>query len=344
VAREFALAELTTKVVVSSDHLPDLGQGVRSVVEGSAEFYDLLATSRCIVADGWLPNWFRRAPGQTVVQIGLSTPVRRIGLDVPDQTPRQRRMATALVKGAQEWTHLAVTSHFAGRIYRRALSFDGALLEVGSLIGQRLQQLQQQRSATNNHRAVALYAPAAREAEYAPGMNKFDLQLDLAALAADFGHELRLLLRKPPGAIDPVPPDLEWFATDVSEHPDVAQLLAVSDTLITDYEPLAVDAMRAGVPLILFPYDHEDEVSRHGAPYLDLRAQFEGGFAETVDGLYGWLGNVGRAVPTSHAPEVVAALCPWDDGAAARRLLDALLEVWALVCEASADSSRRTST
>ena len=47
----------------------------------SAEWFDALATSRYVVTNCWLPNAFRRRPGQVVLQAWHGTTLKKLGFD-----------------------------------------------------------------------------------------------------------------------------------------------------------------------------------------------------------------------------------------------------------------------
>ena len=52
-------------------------------------------------------------------------------------------------------------------------------------------------------------------------------------------------------------PELEGFAIDVSDHPDINELMLVSDVLVTDYSSAIYEFALLGRPMAFFAPDYE---------------------------------------------------------------------------------------
>ncbi len=76
-------------------------------------------------------------------------------------------------------------------------------------------------------------------------------------------------------------PELEGFAIDVSDHPDINELMLVSDVLVTDYSSAIYEFALLGRPMVFFAPDYEAYEAergfyfdyRTGVPGADLRDQ-----------------------------------------------------------------------
>ncbi len=124
-------------------------------------------------------------------------------------------------------------------------------------------------------RRVVLYAPTFRgtriERARDPG------QLDLVMLRERIGDDHVVLVRLHPfvrGA-GHANPALEGFAIDVSDHPDIADLMFASDHLVTDYSSAIYEFSLLGRPMSFFAPDLEAYERERGF-YLDYERDLPG--------------------------------------------------------------------
>ena len=117
-------------------------------------------------------------------------------------------------------------------------------------------------------RRVILYAPTFRGDTLTQARSPDDL--DLRALQRLLGDDHVLLYRAHPqvGGWAPGDPALAAFVIDVSAHPDVNELLLVSDVLVTDYSSVIFEFALLGRPMAFFAPDHEAYESERGF-YVD---------------------------------------------------------------------------
>jgi CDP-glycerol glycerophosphotransferase len=118
-------------------------------------------------------------------------------------------------------------------------------------------------------RKIVLYAPTYRSRP-APGAPDFQYP-DLTELAKGLGEDHFLLLRQHyyrPGMR--VPPSLAWFAKDVSRVDEMADLLLVSDVLVTDYSSVAFDYAFLRRPMVFYAPDLDYYANVDPGTYVDL--------------------------------------------------------------------------
>ncbi|MFD0883381.1 CDP-glycerol glycerophosphotransferase family protein, partial [Streptosporangium algeriense] len=109
-----------------------LPETVTHVATSAREHFEAMATCRYVITDGALPRWFRRRPGQVVVQTWPGATPKRVGFDVdrgPLATPVHLERLTRDVK---QWTHLVTQGAWSARTLRAAFRFEGEVLETGS--------------------------------------------------------------------------------------------------------------------------------------------------------------------------------------------------------------------
>jgi CDP-ribitol ribitolphosphotransferase len=130
-------------------------------------------------------------------------------------------------------------------------------------------------------RRVILYAPTFRGASVTAARDAG--HLDLALLEAALGRDHVLLLRLHPFVRSrlAVPRDLRGFAIDVSDHPDINELMLVSDILVTDYSSAMYEFALLGRPIVFLAPDVEAYEEERGF-YFDFRAGAPGPIVGTT--------------------------------------------------------------
>jgi len=137
-------------------------------------------------------------------------------------------------------------------------------------------------------RRVVLYAPTFRGDSVTDARATDDL--DLGVLRAALGDDHVLLIRLHPfvRSRTRIDPELAGFAIDVSDHPDINELMLVSDLLITDYSSAIYEFALLGRPMVFFAPDHEAYERERGF-YFDYRTGVPGPIFETTADLAQYL-------------------------------------------------------
>lgn len=310
--------------------------GARAVVQGSAEWHEALARSRWLVANTHFPRWFQRREGQTAVQTWHGTPLKRIGLDLADMTFANHEYLAGLTERSAEWSLLLSPNRFSTPILRRAFGYEGEILESGyprnDLLyaedrDKRAREVRKRLEIPEGKRVV-LYAPTWRDDNRFDQNNcKFDLRLDLDRARAALGSDHILLVRKHYLVADAVPGTGDGFVRDVSAWPDIAELLLISDVLITDYSSLMFDFAHTGRPILFFTYDLERYRDVLRGFYFDFEERAPGPLLAHSDEVIAALSDV-DAVAAAHDERYAQfrqAFCDLDDGRAAARVVDRML-------------------
>ncbi|MFI7596866.1 CDP-glycerol glycerophosphotransferase family protein [Actinoplanes sp. NPDC049681] len=304
---------------------------------GGTEWYDALATCRYIVTNSHLPDWFERRPGQVVVQTWHGTPLKRIGFDVPDIRHADRKYLKRIEQEAPQWSFLVSPNRFSTPILQHAFHYDGEMLESGYPRNDILFATDPAATAAiRRHlgvpdgKRVVLYAPTWRDDEfYGQGRYKMSMRLDLADARRMLGDDHVLLVRRHPNVIDPMPDDGSGFVRDVSTYPDMADLLAITDVLITDYSSVMVDFANTGRPILLFTYDLEHYRDRLRGFYFDFEKEAPGPLLMTSEDVIKSLAEL-AVDPGAYADQrraFQARFCDLDDGTATKRVVDRMLEL-----------------
>ena len=332
VGRGLPLRHLWTSVDLQAD-LPQTAECVR---HRSPEWFEALATAKYIVTSTHLPTYFRRRPGQVVLQTWQGTPLKRVGTDFEKVWFTDAGYLEHLKEEVPQWSLLVAGSRWAAPVLRRAFDFEGKVLESGYPRNDLLFATDREKTAERvreqlglpEGKQVVLYAPTFREDRRLPdGGYQLNLQLDLEAARAALGDDQVLLVRGHEVVRAHIPEAGNGYVWDVSTYPDMAELLLVADVLVTDYSAAVFDFMNTGRPVLFFTYDLEHYRDNLRGFSLDLAAQAPGPLLATSAEVVAALGDLPQ-VTAEYADKYAAfreAYCDLDDGKAAVRVADALL-------------------
>ncbi|MFI6880058.1 CDP-glycerol glycerophosphotransferase family protein [Streptomyces sp. NPDC050400] len=306
----------------------------------SPEYYEALARSRYVVGNTHLPKWLERRPGQQIVQTWHGTPLKRIGFDFDNDHFASTAYLDDLDRERHQWSMLLSPNSFSTPILRRAFRYEGELVEAGYprndalLSADRVKRAQRMRERLGlpEGKKVILYAPTWREDKQRHrGGFLLDLRIELDAARRELGDEHVLLIRPHAHVVEPVPGAGDGFVWDVSAQAgitDVMDLLLVADVLVTDYSSVMFDFAVTGRPMLFFTYDLEHYRDRLRGFYFDFEEKAPGPLLQTSGELIAALRDVTAATgPYERAyAEFRSAFCDFDDGGAARRVVDRMLE------------------
>ncbi len=141
-------------------------------------------------------------------------------------------------------------------------------------------------------RRTVLYAPTFRGDDTLHARTPQDL--DLPALRAAIGADHVLLLRTHPfaraaaRAAEPAAANLDSFVIDVSDEPEINDLMLISDVLVTDYSSAIYEFALLERPIAFFAPDHAAYERERGF-YLDYSGDLPGPIFETTEALATWL-------------------------------------------------------
>lgn len=259
-----------------------------------------LATARVSVVDDYFLPMYAATPraGTTYVQVWhASGAFKKFGYSVLDKTFGQ---TDAFVRRVAIHSNYAVCLVSASRFAPfYAEAFRQPLERFDSSIGvPRTDVFFGERRAAAEARVRARYPlPARRTILYAPTFRGRNIsrarspeELDLRALQQALGEDHVVLLRQHPfvRSARQIEPELADFVIDVSDYPDINELMLVSDVLVTDYSSAIYEYSLLGRPMAFFAPDHAAYEDERGF-YFDFRTGVPGPVFETTSELAGWL-------------------------------------------------------
>ncbi|MFC9744243.1 bifunctional glycosyltransferase/CDP-glycerol:glycerophosphate glycerophosphotransferase [Streptomyces niveus] len=323
---------------VVRDRQVTLPSGARAVELHSADWYEALARSRCVVSNTQLPEWFERAEGQHVVQTWHGTPLKRIGRDLTGTAHADEAYIATLPRRAAQWSVLVSPNRFSTPIMRRAFGYEGTVLESGYPRNDLLHAPDREKVADAvrellgipEGKRVILYAPTWREDQPKKGGRYgLDLQLDLEQAARELAEDHVLLVRRHylvggsiPGAGGDGGGGAAGFVRDVSRYPDVAELMLISDALVTDYSSLMFDFAQTGRPMYFHAYDLEHYRDTLRGFYFDFESAAPGPIVTDTAALVAALRAPRTPEPTPAYDQFRQVFCDFEDGTAAAKVAD----------------------
>ena len=261
-----------------------------------------LAASRVVVVDDYFfPIYVvTPRPGSTIIQTWhASGAFKKVGYSVLDKSFGVDEALASRVRIHANYDVCLVASQHAAPFYAEAFRqpLDRFVSRLGIprtdvLFGdERLARTRaevRRRYALPDGKRVVLYAPTFRGDSVTDAHATDDL--DLTILKDVLGDDHVVLVRLHPfvRARTPIGPHLAGFAIDVSDHPDINELMLVSDVLVTDYSSAIYEFSLLGRPMAFFAPDYEAYEQERGF-YFDYRTGVPGPIFETTDALAAYL-------------------------------------------------------
>lgn len=317
-----------------ADNSYALPPGARSVVIGSAAYYETLHTSRWLVNNNNFPHYFRKRADQRYLQTWHGTPLKRIGRDVPSKNLSLSYRAL-MEREVRAWDVLLAQNSFSATTLPEAFGYDGETLELGyprnDLLAApanagRVAPIRAALGVRPDARLL-LYAPTWRDSRRTANRGYAlvnHLQLDRISKA--LGDTWTILVRGHSNTPGLAASETYDNVLDVSDYPDITELMLVADVLVTDYSSVMFDFVVTGKPMLFLVPDLEEYAGRTRGFYLDLAAIAPGPLLDSTDGV---IAALTQPVSTSAADvERYGAFrdrfAPNDDGRAAERVVRAI--------------------
>jgi teichoic acid ribitol-phosphate primase len=274
---------------------------LRGVARDAQAAYYLATSSLFIVDSHYLPIYLiTRRAGTSIVQtwhaIGA---IKKIGYSVLDKEFGANATTVSLVPIHTNYDLCLAGSAAAVEQYVDAFRQPPELFvtELGIprtdvltdlTRGARLAAEVRRRYALPTDRRLILYAPTFRGRSMTRAQHPEDL--DLGVLARHLGKDHVLMLRLHPSVRGKaeVGPEMAGFAIDVSDYPEVNELMLVADILVTDYSSVVFEFALLGRPMAFFAPDHDAYDNERGY-YFDYRSTMPGPVFETTEALAAYL-------------------------------------------------------
>jgi CDP-glycerol glycerophosphotransferase len=312
-----------------ADSFVEVPDGAVPVLIHTAEWWNVLATSRLLVTNYWMSGAFRRRSYQRVQQTWHGTPYKAMGLDRLGRGQRPG-YAAKVKREVDQWSQLIAQNHYSAEIFAAAYGFENQMLEIGyprnDVLAQPVDtdvlQALRDRIGLRPDELAVLYLPTWREDDKVVYRG-----LDFDRLLRGLGGRARLLVRGHANTVRHDSTLQHAGLIDVTLYPNVNDLYLVSDMMITDYSSAMFDYSVTGKPLIFFAPDLSRYTGELRGAYFSLPDLAPGPVLETTDQVIEAIRDL-HEVQLSYAERYAAWRQKFnylDDGHAAERAVDALL-------------------
>lgn len=184
----------------------------------------------------------------------------------------------------KNWTYLAEknsnytdewisNSTFETAVYRQAFWNVGRVLEFGHPRNDiffdgrmHMARLAVEQFTGTGGCKLLLYVPTFRD-NFAEWEEPLDYEMLKACLAARFGGEWKILLRIHPRMKSHVTETVKSGCVDVTEYPDIQELLAAADAVVTDYSSAIFDFLLTKRPAFCYATDAAEYETMRGLYY-----------------------------------------------------------------------------
>ncbi|MCL3838505.1 CDP-glycerol glycerophosphotransferase family protein [Aeromicrobium duanguangcaii] len=250
------------------DHSVALPEGAKRVIAGTREWYSALATAKYIVKNTEVGAYTRLRPGQVYLQTFHGQPFKRMGR--PDFVRRMapwRAEYEATTRRSAYWDVICLPYPEAAEFYREAYDWDGPAFDHGlprtdSLLADDAAEVRRRTRrllGIRDDQTAVLHATTWREdlsrgdnTSADPGL------LDVKALAEQLGDDVVVLQRSHHSvARSDQRHGSGGGVVDVTDHPEINDLVLAADLAILDYTSLRFDFAITGKPMIFFVPDLE---------------------------------------------------------------------------------------
>ncbi len=278
--------DIRTRWLVDAPGVP-VPEGAEPVLWHSREWYRSLATARWIVTNIEQELWFRRKPGQEMLQTFHGAPGKAMGLGLwrsNGLTPR--RIERLLDAGPRNWTTLLSPSPVLTRHYREQFGYEGPVLDEGYprddvLVGADAPAIRDRvrRSlGLLDDQVAVLYAPTWRD-RLATNYRRARMHddFDVAAAAAALGERYVILLRghrfhresrsSSDRAQSRSTTGGAGRVLDVTAYPEVNDLILAADAAVLDYSSIRFDVALTPSPMVFCVPDLDDYSGGRGFLY-----------------------------------------------------------------------------
>ncbi|TQS71262.1 CDP-glycerol glycerophosphotransferase [Ornithinibacillus gellani] len=308
-----------------------------SVKRLSPRYYYYLAKAGYWVNNQNFPTYLKKRPQTTYLQTWHGTPLKKMLYDIEEVHGRSDDYVERVGNAVKNWDYLVSPSSYATKAFRSAFHYNGEVLEVGyprnDIFYQPNQEEMKERIRNKlgipADKKIILYAPTFRDDQKGKKNRfAFELEMDIQQMQERLADDYVLLLRMHVVVSSKLTLEEEWeeFAHNVSNYPDMQELLLISDVLITDYSSVMFDFANTSQPMLFFTYDLEHYRDSLRGFYMDLEAEAPGPLVYNTEEIVTSIENIAQVKQTYEEKytRFRERFCGLEDGHATKRVVDAV--------------------
>lgn len=321
---------------------PFIEAGVPFVYRFSKDWFQALAQAKVWVINNRTKYWLKKSPFTLYIQTWHGTPLKKIGLDIPEVTMPNITTddyRTSILQDTKDWDIVLSPSTYTSEKLSSAFSlkqeqilpsgypkndFLVALKEKKDWALQKVEAIKQTLHLPLDKKIV-LYAPTWRDhCSDEKGNYQFKVPFSLEEWEKEFGEEYILLIRLH-YLVTPTE-DFHTFSSvrDVSSYEEMSELLAISDLLITDYSSCLFDYALLERPQIYYMYDQEEYEHSTRGMYFSPKKELPGVVVHDEKSLWEQLKKEG-SIDLTRYQNFLACYANYEKGTAAKQVINVII-------------------
>lgn len=295
------------------------------IKHGSLKALKAMATASHLITNVNFPDWYIKRSGQKVLQTHHGTPYKYMGLDIRRTIPNAMNWKK-FAQRVSVWDFAVSSNPYSTAVWRRAMPMNYRVIETGYPRNDIFYRADPHQLAgikselrVPDGKKVILYAPTFLDWDQTT--DHFEIiKLIAESLGPDWSVLYRLHHLSKRGVSADVP-----RAIDVSSYPQANEVCLISDLLITDFSSIVFDYANMGRPAILLLERVEEYREKRGL-YMSPAEASPGLICTSLPELATQLKE--REFEGEEARRNAALFrnrfCPWDDGRATERVIEAV--------------------
>lgn len=325
-------------VWISNSRIQFRNLNTKRISRLSPSYYYYLARSKYWVNNQNFPKYIKKGTKNVYLQTWHGTPLKRMVNDLDHVIGRADDYLKSTTRLANDWDYLISPSHYATEKFTSAFKYKNDIIETGYPRNDLFYDEDRSEKIVNiknrlnipEDKKIVLYAPTFRDSE--KQNNKFivDFQLDLEKMQEKLGDDYILLVRLHVIVENNliINEDLTDFVINVSNYPDMQELLLISDVLITDYSSSMFDFANTKKPMLFYVYDFEEYRDDIRGFYIDFEAEAPGPMLRDTEAIIKSLENIDELTVQykEKYDDFFKKYCELEDGFATERVVDTIFE------------------
>lgn len=253
-------------------------EGIIWVERNSISYAKWLLKAKYLVTNSTFQSFVSKKENQVYINTWHGTPLKYMGYDIPGSKVTLKNVQRNFLMADYILSPNAHTSRIFLDRYKLDGLFEGKVVEAGytridfTIQGEREQTLTYLKNHDVNITAtqpIVLYTPTWKGTSINnPSQNLGQLKAELEILRTH-NPDKNILIKVHPYAYNTVKTDAELSAYLVPDELDANQVLAIVDTLITDYSSIFFDYLVTDKPIIFYTWDAELYASYRGMYFED---------------------------------------------------------------------------
>lgn len=318
-----------------TDNSISVPTGAHRLVRFTPEWFEVLNRAVLVVNNVGGIGGFPNRSFQRYLQTWHGTPLKHVGHSHNIEDPYGAARSELRARNeALEWDWLLSPNPFFTSLSLPEFHYDGTVLEMGYPRNDSLFNVTDEDTSRVRRRLgipadsrVVLYAPTYRDSGASGNSSALVELLDLDSFSKSLGRDWTVLVRGHNFNVRASRKNQSrGRVLDVSTYGDINDLINISDALVTDYSSVMFDYLNTRKPIFYYVPDLESYCSSRGM-YFQLEDVAVGPLLEEQDRLVENLLDLDHYWREFGAryDELAAKFVPWDDGAAANRVVDVIV-------------------